>query len=512
LVSTQQQARGRRGTAAALVTVLAVLFLTFLDTTIVSVALGSIQDRLGAGVIPLQWVLNAYSLVFASLMLVAGSLGDRFGRRRVMALGVIIFCLGSVLCALAPSVGWVIGGRAVMGVGAAASEPGTLSVIRHLFPDAVPRARALGAWSAVSGLALALGPVIGALLVDLADWRAVFWFNLALGVVLFGALVRFVPESADPPSGRIDTGGFVLGALALGCVIYAGISGEQYGYATWWIVALFVLGGLAAVAFLVVERRVAVPMFDLRYLKDAAVTNALGAAGTIYFGVFSIFFLAALYLDVLLGYPGGRLAAVFAPMAVAIVAGATGSGFWVGLVGPRGPLLIGCILAAGGILAVRHYLDAAPDFAALAIWLAVAGLGFGVAVVPLTAAVLDRVPAERSGMGASATNTARQVGSVVGVAALGAIVNSYLRHSLGGTSRFIVQLLETGGAQAAGRQQDLVNPPPLLAPVIDAAKTAFRAGLHTALLVSGVLILISAVATAVIPRRAWRAEPEVEEF
>src|SRR5579875_3199817 len=332
---------GRARTASALVTVLAVLFLTFLDTTIVSVALGSIQDKLGAGVIPLQWVLNAYSLVFASLMLVAGSLGDRLGRKRVMVAGVVVFCSGSVLCALAPSVGWVIGGRAVMGVGAAASEPGTLSVLRHLYPERSSRARALGAWSAVSGLALALGPVIGALLVGLADWRAVFWFNLALGVVLLAALLRFVPESADPQPGRSDTGGFVLGAAALGCVIYAGISGEQYGYDTWWIDALFVVGALAAVGFVVVERRVAVPLFDLRYLKDAAVSNALAAAGTIYFGVFSIFFLAALYLDVLLGYPGGRLAAVFAPMAVAIVAGATGAGFWVGLIGPRGPLIAG---------------------------------------------------------------------------------------------------------------------------------------------------------------------------
>src|SRR5579875_3025404 len=417
---------GRARTASALVTVLAVLFLTFLDTTIVSVALGSIQDKLGAGVIPLQWVLNAYSLVFASLMLVAGSLGDRLGRKRVMVAGVVV-CSGSVLCALAPSVGWVIGGRAVMGVGAAASEPGTLSVIRHLYPERGERARALGAWSAVSGLSLALGPVIGALLVDVADWRAVFWFNLVLGAVLLGALVRFVPDSADPQPGGVDARGFVFGALALGCLVFAGISGEQYGYSAAWIVALFVVAAGCGVAFVRTEHGAAergrTPMLDLRYVKKPAVGNALFAAVTVYFGIFSIFFLTALYLDVLLGYPGGKLAAVFAPMALAVVAGATGSGFWVGLVGPRGPLITGCLLAAGGILAARAYLGAAPDFVALTAALAVAGLGFGVAVVPLTAAVLASVPAARSGMAASATNTARQVGSVIGVAALGAIVN-----------------------------------------------------------------------------------------
>ena len=202
-IATRESARPR----AALGTVLAVLFLTFLDTTIVSVTLGNIQYHLGSGVIPLQWVVNAYSLVFASLMLLAGSLSDRFGRKTFMVAGIVVFCAGSLVCALAPSVGWVIGGRAVMGVGAAASEPGTLSVIRQLFPDRRERARALGAWAAVSGLALALGPVLGGVLIAIGDWRDVFWFNLAVGAVLLVAVARFVPNSADPQDGPVDAAG-----------------------------------------------------------------------------------------------------------------------------------------------------------------------------------------------------------------------------------------------------------------------------------------------------------------
>jgi EmrB/QacA subfamily drug resistance transporter len=500
--------------AAALTTVLAVLFLTFLDTTIVSVALGSIQNDLGAGVVPLQWVLNAYSLVFASLMLIFGTLGDRYGRKSIMAAGIVVFCAGSVMCALAPSVGWIIGGRAVMGVGAAASEPGTLSVIRHLYPDRTQRARALGAWSAVSGLSLALGPVIGALLVNLSDWRGVFWFNLALGAVLLVAVAWFVPDSADPQLGRIDTSGFVVGALALGSLIYAGISGEIYGYGTWWIIALFVVAGLAGIAFVAIEKRVESPMLDLAYLKDAAVSNALFAALAVYFGVFSIFFLTALYLDVLVGYNGTHLAGVFAPMAAAIVLGATGAGFWVGLVGPRGPLIAGCCVSAAGILAARHVLDSDPRFAALTISLAICGLGFGVAVVPLTAAVLGHVPAARSGMAASATNTARQIGSVLGVAALGAIVNSYLtsdlKHTLGSGSGFIIDLLQKGGRDAAGQQGNLAHPPDVIKPIVDAAKNAFREGLHAALLVSALLILLSAIITAITPRGSLAPDTEFD--
>ncbi|PZS33489.1 MAG: MFS transporter [Pseudonocardiales bacterium] len=497
---------------------LAVLFLTFLDTTIVSVCLGSIQADLHAGVISLQWVVNAYALVFASLMLIAGSLSDRLGRKWVMVLGIVIFCAGSVLCALAPNVGTLIAGRAVMGVGAAASEPGTLSVIRHLYTDRAVRARALGGWAAVSGLALALGPVIGGVLVGAGDWRTVFWFNLALGVALLAATVVFVPNSADPQAGGLDIPGFVLGTAALGCVIFAGISGERAGYSAPWIVALFVIGGLALVAFVLVERRARNPMLDLKYLKKPIVRAALFVAFAVYFGVFSIFFFTALYLDVAVGYSGWRLAGIFAPMAAAIVLGSLLTGLWVGRSGSRVPMIAGCVLGAAGILLTRHYLTAAPSFTALAVVLAVAGLGFGIAVVPLTSAVLTHVPAAHSGMAASATNTSRQIGAVIGVVALGALVNSHLTSDLsdrlatlgitGSIQKLIIDAIETGGGNAGGF--DIAHPPAIFKPIVDAASGAFRSGVHQALLASAVLILLAAVVTALVPARS-EAETVIED-
>ncbi|PZS19986.1 MAG: MFS transporter [Pseudonocardiales bacterium] len=499
---------------------LAVLFLTFLDTTIVSVTLGSIQSELSVGVISLQWVVNGYALVFASLMLIAGSLSDRLGRKWVMLVGIVIFCGGSVLCALAPNVGTLIAGRAVMGVGAAASEPGTLSVIRHLYPDRALRARALGAWAAVSGLALALGPVIGGVLVGVGDWRTVFWFNLALGAGLLVATAVFVPNSADPQPGRLDIAGFVLGTAALGATIFAGISGERSGYSAPGVVALFVFGGLALVGFVLVERRARNPMLDLRYLAAPIVSSALFVAFAVYFGVFSIFFFTALYLDVAVGYSGWRLAGAFSPMAAAIVLGSLLTGFWVGRVGSRVPMIVGCVVGAAGIVLTRHYLTAQPSFTPLAIVLAVAGLGFGIAVVPLTSAVLGHVPAAHSGMAASATNTSRQIGAVVGVVALGALVNSHLTGDLAGRLRdlgitgslqsLIINAVETGGG-GQGRRFDIAHPPPLFKPIVDAATGAFRSGVHQALFASAVLMLVAAGAAALVPAGSERASEFVDE-
>ena len=340
---------------------------------------------------------------------------------------------------------------------------------------------------------------------------------MALGGLLFILVLLFVPNSADPQPGRLDGGGFVLGSLALGTLIYAGISGEQYGYSTWWIIALFVVSGVAAMSWVLVEQRVQSPMLDLKYLKNAAVSSALFLAFAVYFGIFSIFFLTALYLDLIVGYNGGQMASVFAPMAVGIVGGSVASGFWVGHVGPRGPMITGSLLSAVGIVLARYALVAHPHFAGLALTLTIAGVGFGITVVPLTAAVLGHVPAEHSGMAASATNTARQLGAVVGVAALGAIVNSRLtsqfgasltNRGVGGSGKdFILRMLETGGSAASGL--NIAHPDPLIKPLVDDATAAFRSGLHLALLVAAVLIAVAAVGIAFVPRRALAPDTEI---
>ena len=218
--SEPEQATGTGGSgrspSLALATLLFVLFLTFLDNTIVTVVLANVQGDLHASVSQLQWVVNGYALTFAGLMLSFGTIGDLFGRKKVMLTGVAVFCAGSVIAAVAPTTAILIVGRVVMGVGAAASEPGTLSMIRHLYPGRAERARSLGIWVAVSSLGLALGPLIGGLLVYGWSWRAIFWFNVFFGVLAFTSAIIVLPETSDPVNARFDFLGFFLGALSLG--------------------------------------------------------------------------------------------------------------------------------------------------------------------------------------------------------------------------------------------------------------------------------------------------------
>jgi EmrB/QacA subfamily drug resistance transporter len=488
----------------ALATVCAVLFLTFLDTTIVAVALSSVQSDLHAGVSELQWVVNAYALVFASLMLMAGTLSDRFGRKRLMLIGLGIFCGGSLLGALAPNPDVLIAARAVMGAGAAASEPGTLSVIRQMFPDAGERARALGAWAAVSALALAAGPVVGGFFVGVWSWRAVFVFNLVAGVVVMTAATRVLPESSDPHSVSLDLPGFAASSLALGALTFGIILGETDGYGSLPVVLLFAGGISSAVVFLGAERRRTAPMLDLRYMREPAFSGALIVAFAAFFGIFAIFFFTALYLQVVVGYSGIRTALVFLPMAVAMIVGALASGRLVARLGPRSPMAIGSVVAGAGILLADAVLTSKVGFAPLAVSLAVAGAGFGTVVVPVTSVTLGVVPAARSGMAASATNTSRELGSVFGVAILGALVNAHLTSDLSNRlanlhipasyRHLVINAIETGsipsGSAANGYARQYGQ---IVHKVIQAAYGAFRAGLDVALLAAGISMIIGAL-------------------
>jgi EmrB/QacA subfamily drug resistance transporter len=459
------------------------------------------------GVTGLQWIVDAYALAFASLMLTGGTLGDRFGRRRVMLAGLALFSLASLLGALAHSRDLLIAARALMGVGAAASEPGTLSVLRHVFPEPRGRARALGIWAAVSCLGLALGPLVGGLLVGIWSWRAVFWLNVVLGVVLYAAARRYVPESSDPDTARVDVSGQVLGVIAIAAIVAGMIQGENSGYGSSGIIALFGVGAFCLVGFVIRESRAAYPMLDLRYFRRLRFTTALVVAFAVYFGTFSIFFFTTLYLEEVVKYSGFRTAALFIPMTALMVAGAVWASRLVVRRGGQWTMAAGCLVAALGIAVSEPLLSAHPSFAALTASLGVTGLGMGLAMVPVTVLVLEVVAPEHSGMAASATNTARQLGVVFGVAILGGLVNRQLttdlRHRLSDLhipSFFqgsIIHSYEHGGTAKGGSLSGIKALfPSFINRIYGAAYDAFHAGLVLALVVSALLIGAAALLAA----------------
>ncbi len=504
--------RGRHARAAALAALCAILFLTFLDNTIVSVALAGIQSGLSVSVTGLQWIVDGYMLAFAALMLTGGTLGDLFGRKKVMLAGVGIFCAGSVISAVATGSNMLIAGRIVMGVGAAASEPGTLSLLRHIYPERRERSIALGVWTAVSGLALALGPVLGGVLVGWQGWRAVFWFGLALGAAAFAVAAVTLTESSNPQGRKLDVPGLALGAAAITAATFAVIEGENRGYGTWWIGALFAVSIVLLVAFVVVEQRVPDPVLKLRFLRDPTFSMANLVAFAANLSIFSVFFFTALFLQLISNFSGFRIALTFASLAVAMIVAGPLAGWWTARIGPRVPMVLGCALSGLGLLLVDWKLTAHTSVGALAWTLAIAGLGFGIALVSVTAAVLTVVPPEESGMAASTVNTSRELGGVFGVAVLGAVVNAQLTSGLteklvklGIPVQFreiVIQFVTTGGnignaenSPAARGHLGVVRK------VLNAAADSAGHGIHLSLEIGAAIVLAAAVAALFAARR-----------
>ena len=502
--------------AVALAVLCTLLFLTFLDNTIVSVGLGSVQSDLHAGVLALQWIVGAYALTFASAMLAFGMIGDEFGRKKVMLTGAGVFCAGSVLCALAPNSGVLIAGRAVMGLGAAASEPGTLSMLRHLYTDERARNRAIGVWAAVAGLALAAGPVLGGALVGVWNWRGIFWFNLAFGVAALIAAAIVLPENADPEAHRVDIAGALLGAAALAALIFGVMTGESTGFTAPVVLVLFCGSAVAGCAFLWREHRAAHPLLDLRFLRVARFSTANVVAFCSYFATFAIFFFTALYLDEVSGYSGFRIALAFLPMTVLMIASSVLAGILESPTGLRWSISGGCLCFATGLLLTSATLRPQPNFALLAGALALTGVGIGWTVVPITSSVLGAVPLERSGMAASAANTSREIGAVTGVAVLGALVNAQLHsdlvsklNHLGIPARFqsiVVNAIETGGVPPSGTTSSAGGSgnAAVVQQVINAAYQAFGAGLHAALYLAAGLVIGAGILAAVTLRPSAR--------
>ncbi len=415
----------RMGTASGRWILLATVLgsgLAGIDATVVNVALPTIGSDLGADFAALQWMVTGYTLTLASFILLGGSLGDRFGRRRVFVIGVVWFAVASLLCGLAPDAGLLVAARALQGVGGALLTPGSLAIIQAAF-SGEDRARAIGAWSGFGGVATAIGPFLGGWLVESVSWRWVFLINVPLAALVVWIAARHVPESRDTDAtGRPDAAGAVLGALALAGGTYALIEAPGRGPGAPSVVASSLVGVLAAVAFLLVEWRSAHPMLPLRIFANRQFSAANGVTFLIYAVFTGTFFLLVLHLQVVAGFgPVGAGTAMLPVTALMLVlsprAGALGS-----RIGPRLPMTAGPLLCAVALVLMLRIGPGAsylPDVLPAVI---VLGLGLSLLVAPLTSAALSAVPERQAGLASGVNNAVARTAGLVAIAVLPAAV------------------------------------------------------------------------------------------
>ncbi|MCW2595506.1 MAG: transporter [Jatrophihabitans sp.] len=400
------------------------LLIVGMDVTIVNIALPSISHDLHASLADLQWTVDAYTVVLASLLMLAGSTGDRLGRRRVFQIGLTVFVVGSLLCSLAPSLGWLVAFRALQAIGGSMLNPVAMSIITNVFTEPRERARAIGVWGGVVGLSLGLGPLVGGALIDSVGWRAIFWINVPIGLAALVLTVLFVPESRAPRARRPDPVGQALIIVLLAGMTYAIIESSRSGWSAPTVVAA-VLAGLALVALLRYEPRRTDPLIDLRFFRSVPFTGATVIA-ICAFGAFSGFlFLTTLYLQDVRGLSPVVAGLCTLPLAVMTLVCAPLSGHIVGSRGPRLPLLAaGTLMCTGALLLVP--LSGGESYPRLIASYVVFAAGFGFVNAPITNTAVSGMPREQAGVAAAVASTSRQVGATLGVAVVGSVLASGL--------------------------------------------------------------------------------------
>ena len=405
------------------------LFIVGLDNTIVNLALPAIRRDLGSSLSGLQWVIDAYTVVLAGLLMLGGSTGDRIGRRRTFQAGLVLFGTASLLCSLAPTTGWLIAFRAVQAVGGSMLNPVAMSIITNVFTDRAERAKAIGVWGSVIGLSMALGPLLGGVLVDSVGWRSVFWMNVPVVVAVVVLTARFVPESRAPRPRRFDAPGQLLMIVLLVGLTFGIIEGPALGWGSPLIVGSFGAAGAALVALLVVESRRPEPLLDPRFFASVPFSAATLIAVAAFAAFAGFLFLNALYLQDVRGYSPLHAGLLTLPMAVMTALLPVVSGRMVARSGARLPLVIGGIaIAVAGCLLLT--LDVDTSLLLVAVAYVVFGIGFGMINAPITNTAVSGMPVAQAGVAAGVASTSRQVGSALGVAVLGSLVTAQLGASL----------------------------------------------------------------------------------
>jgi len=497
------------------------LVVVILDNTVLNVALKTIQQDLGATQSDMEWAINSYTLVFAGLMFTAGVLGDRFGRRRLLLIGMVLFGGASALSAWSQSPGQLIATRALMGIGAAMIQPQTLSIIQNVFEPG-ERGRAIGIWAGVSGAGIALGPVIGGFLLEHFWWGSVFLINVPFTLVGAAAIIALVPESADPHPQKVDPLGVLLSIAGLVSLVYGIIKGGETAQWTSTQVLLPMVGGaLVLVLFVLIERRTSHPSLDLTLFRKPEFSASTVALALTFFAMMGTTFFLTFYWQIVRGYAPLRAGLLVVPVSLGIAAMAPRSAKLVERFGARAVIATGMVLTAG-VFSLYTQIGQDTPVWAIELLLLVWGFGGGMVMAPATTVTMSAVPRDKAGVGSAVTNTVRMVGGSLGVAILGSVLSAVYRGRLDGAVNVLPANLRDEAAESiggtvgaigkvAGGVQNGTLPPSAgrgLPGLADTANAAFLHAMHAAVLVSVAAALVAALLVRIyLPGRTAQPEP-----
>ena len=393
-----------------------------LDNTILNVAIPTLQTELSASASELQWMVDSYVLVFAGLLLTMGALGDRFGRARLLSLGLLIFGVSSAFAAFTSSAGELIAARAVMGIGAAMIMPATLSIITDVFPRE-ERGRAIGIWAAVAGLGIGLGPIVGGLLLENYFWGAVFLVNVPIVIIALVGGYFLVPASRDPEATPLDLKGALTSLVAITALVFGIIEGPAAGWSSPVVIGAFVLGAGFGALFIWIERRVEHPMLNLDYFRNPRFSGGAAAISIAFFALFGVIFLLTQYLQFVLGYSALEAGLRTAPIALGMVVGSATAPRLVERLGTTRVVAFGLFVLAGTLVSFTFF-DVATGYAVIGVSLIAMAYGMGNIMAPATDAVMGAVPVAKAGVASATNDVTRQVAGAVGVAVIGSVFNS----------------------------------------------------------------------------------------
>jgi EmrB/QacA subfamily drug resistance transporter len=487
------------------------LLVIVLDNTVLNVAIPTIVDDLHASNSQLQWIVDGYTLVFAGLLLTCGSLGDRFGRRGALQLGLVIFGIGSIASAFAGSATQLIGTRAFMGVGGAFIMPATLSIITNVFP-ASERGKAIGFWAGTAGLAGVLGPVTAGVLLEHFSWGSIFLVNVPIVVVGLVAGIFLIPTSKDPNASKLDPVGALLSIAGLVVLLYAIIEAPVHGWGDTTIVACFASGAALLLVFFLWERHSSHPMLDVHFFENPRFTAASNAIMLLFFAMFGTVFLITQYFQFVLGYSPLETGVRFLPWAIGMLVVSPLSARLVDRLGTKLVVGLGLVCVATALVFLSR-LDATSSYWPDIVWrLALMAVGMGLAMAPATESIMGSLPRAKAGVGSAVNDTTRQVGGALGVAVLGSVLASTYTSQVADFLRG--KNVPTGLAHAYGESLGLVVHSGQTVPgLVAAATSGFVDGMHSALLVAaGAAAVGFLVVIGFLPSRARAGSDDEAEM